>query len=143
VSEQDPSVHVGVALTVEQALPQLPQLDRSVSSVTSQPVDAVPSQSSYPESQLAISHVELVQVGVALASVHWLPHAPQSLTVLLRSVSHGVPRSPSHSARGVVQVEYPQTLFTQAGVPLVDGQTVPQPPQLLTLLVVFVSQPLT
>jgi hypothetical protein len=43
--EQEPRLHVGVALTVEHAVPQLPQFERSVSRVTSQPVDAVESQS--------------------------------------------------------------------------------------------------
>jgi hypothetical protein len=70
-----------------QAVPQLPQFDRFVASVTSQPLAAFVSQLAKPPLQLAMPHALFVQRGVPFAVVHRLLQKPQSPTVSVRSVS--------------------------------------------------------
>jgi hypothetical protein len=61
-----------------------------------------------------------------------------SLVVL---VSQSLPSLATHSASGSEHFEVPHVELEQAGVPTLEVQTLPQPPQLLTLTVVSVSQP--
>ena len=52
--------------------------------LTSQPLEATPSQLPKPELQLATWQVLAEQVAVALGRLHAAPQAPQLLTLLVR-----------------------------------------------------------
>jgi len=83
---------------VEQARLQAPQFWASMSRLVSQPFAARPSQSAYPDLQLAIAHLPAeLHVPVALVSVQEFPQKPQFGT-FVRSASQTVPGFPSHSA---------------------------------------------
>ena len=76
------------------------------------------------------------------ATKHALPQPPQLLTSSAVLASQPLAALPSQSASGLEQAEMPHTPFTQFGVPPAAEHTLPQPPQLSTLLVVSISQPL-
>jgi hypothetical protein len=99
-------------------------------------------QSAKPSLQLAMLQFEFEQAGTPLATVQFLPHAPQLLTLDVRFVSQPLAALPSQSPRPGAQLETPHTPPTQFGVPPVVEQMLPQVLQLLTSELVFVSQPL-
>jgi hypothetical protein len=72
--------------------------------------------------------------------LHAVPQAPQ-LVALVRGASQPSPGSPLQSPKPAAQLATPQTPPTQFGVPPAAEQTLPQAPQLVTLLS-DVSQPL-
>jgi hypothetical protein len=74
---QRPAVHVGVAFGTLQALPHAPQFIVSVAVEISQPSLAPPLQSVNPARHDAIAHRPDEHAGVAFATLHALPHAPQ------------------------------------------------------------------
>ena len=78
---QELPVQLVLPWALVQAVPQLPQFDTFVASVTSQPLATVPSQFAKPELQLATRQALLEQPGVPLGVVHTLLQKPQSLTV--------------------------------------------------------------
>jgi hypothetical protein len=81
------AVQLVLPCALVQAVPQLPQFDVFVASVTSQPLATFASQLAKPELQLAIPQVLLAQRGVPFAVVQVLLQKPQSPTVRVRSVS--------------------------------------------------------
>jgi hypothetical protein len=87
VGTHEPAEQLVLPCALVQAVPQLPQFDTFVASVTSQPLVTFVSQSAWPELQLAIPHVLFVQRGVPFAAVHVLLQNPQSLTLFVRFVS--------------------------------------------------------
>jgi hypothetical protein len=92
--------------------------------------------------QVATVQLLLVHVDVPFAAKQMVPQAPQLLGLFEVLTSQPSPALPLQSARGAVQLLMPQTPFTQFGCePLPPGQTLPQIPQLLTLLLVLTSQP--
>jgi hypothetical protein len=127
---------------VGQTLPQAPQLLESVFVFVSQPVAARLSQLAKGAVQTKPQAPPL-QVVVAFARVgQTLPQAPQLLTSVLVFVSQPFVAFPSQSAKGAMQTK-PQVPPLQVVVAFARvGQTVPQAPQLVTSVFVFVSQPL-
>lgn len=63
--------------TAGHAFPQAPQLATSLVVMTSQPLAAVLSQLPKPVLHMATPQIPAVQFGVALTTVHALPHMPQ------------------------------------------------------------------
>lgn len=80
-----------------------------------------------------------LQAGVPFVELQTLPQAPQLPTSLVRRVSQPLPTLPSQFAKPGLQVIV-QEPDGQPGVPFALLQTLPQAPQLLTVLV-LTSQP--
>jgi hypothetical protein len=137
-----PAEHDGVPLAVEHALPQRPQLPTLVRVSTSQPLAALPSQSAKPVLQVN-PHAPAAQKIDALArAAQARPQPPQWATVVLVFTSQPLPSTPSQSPVPAAQVPMAQTPARQMRVPAVGvGQTLVQVPQLLTSLIVAISQP--
>src|SRR5579883_1008055 len=122
-------------------VPQAPQLFASLVILISQPsVCLLLLQSAKPLLQSPLQ-TPPPHEGVMLLLEHTVPHAPQSLTVVIRLVSH-----PSicllllQSPQPELQTP-PHTPPAHVGTPmLLFEQTMPQPPQLL-VVVIAVSQP--
>jgi hypothetical protein len=122
----------------EQAAPQAPQF-AVVESVVSQPFDASPSQLPNPLLQ-AMAHVEELQDGVPLLLLHAWPQAPQLVRLFAVSVSQPLLLLPSQSAKLPVHTGA-QVPDTHVVVPCALVQEVPQAPQLVRVVLMFVSQP--
>jgi hypothetical protein len=124
--------------------PQAPQFDELVRVLISQPLLATPSQSAKPAVHDEIAQLDALQVGVALASEHFLPHAPQlfgsPVTVL---ISHPLVATPSQSAYPLAHETIAQFEEVQAAVALASEHFLPHAPQLLVSpLAVLISHPL-
>ena len=120
--EHAPRLHEGVPLVLLQALPQTPQLPALVCVFVSHPLAAVPSQLPKPVVQDESVHVPVAQDGLAFEKLQGTPHPPQFVK-LLSCVSQPLPELPSQSPKPAVQLEIPQTPFTQLGVPPAAEQT--------------------
>jgi len=138
---------VAVPLVPTQARPQAPQLV-TVVVATSQPLPGAPSQSAVPAEQLTLDvvHIELAHTAMLpMGGVgQRLLHAPQLLmspaTVL---TSQPLESTPSQLAKPAAQVPRVQRPATQLAAALANWQLLPHTPQLVTLVPVLVSQPLT
>jgi hypothetical protein len=108
----------------------------------SQPLAALRSQSANPALQLAIAQAPAEQLETALGAEHALPQAPQLFTLVRRLVSHPLLAFPSQSPKPAVQGPTWQMPAEHAGVALATEQTLPQAPQLFTLVSRLVSHPL-
>lgn len=139
--EHCPAEQLGDPLTVLQACPQAPQCSAFVPRSTSQPLDAVPSQSAYPELHDWIAHAPFEQVGVAFGRLQALAQAPQLDTLVLRFTSQPSVAFPLQSALGSTQPEVLQTPASHVGVAFGNEQTLPQAPQLSTSFWRSTSQP--
>ena len=104
-----PEVHAKEHIAAEQvgeelareghATPQRPQLPAAVKRLTSQPFDAMPSQSAKPSLQ-AKPHAPAAQVARALAGAgHALSHAPQWATLVVVLVSQPSEAMPLQSPK--------------------------------------------
>jgi hypothetical protein len=82
-----PAAQVGVPPAVEHGFAQALQLLTSFMRLTSQPLDAFPSQSAKPALQVPIVQTPLAQVAEALAKLHLLPHKLQLLASVFRLAS--------------------------------------------------------
>jgi hypothetical protein len=108
---------------------QAPQLALSVPVFTSQPFDAMPSQSAKPVLQVPRPHTPVLQLALALANTQVTPQPPQLLTSLPRIVVSqpgAAVQSPWFESQRTLQVEAVHT-----AMPPVDGHTFDgmQPPQ--------------
>lgn len=108
--------------------------------LVSQPLALLPSQLPQPAAQTGAQLPALHEV-VPCALVHPSPQAPQLLTLFVRFVSQPLfgfpsqlPQPPRHAGA--------QPPETQAVLPFGLTQVWPQPPQLLTLVLMLVSHPL-
>jgi hypothetical protein len=125
-----------------QAAPQVPQWSRSVSSSTSQPLRAFPSQSPKPEAH-TMEQLPPEHEGAPPAPLQTMPQPPQWLALVLVSTSQPSPVTPLQSAIGAVHrapdmhVEPTQKAVRPAGA----RHTFRQLPQLRTSAAVLVSQP--
>lgn len=139
-----PLLQVADALANVHLVPQVLQLLTSVLRLTSQPLAAEPSQLPKPAVQAPNVHVLLTQLAAALANVHLVPQPPQLFTSLLELISQPSVDKPLQSLNGAVQtvVDVPQMPAVQVAVAPNGGQTLPQIPQLLISVFVFISQPL-
>lgn len=107
--------------------------------LASQPLASKPSQLAKGTLQAMLHEPEL-QEAWPLLLLQALPQAPQFATFVLRFVSQPFARLPSQLAQGAVH-RITQPPFTQPGVPLMEPQVVPQPPQLAGSVAVLTSQP--
>jgi len=76
-----------------------------------------------------------------LPEAHALPQAPQWLELVARLTSQPSAGLPLQSAKPALQLPTRHAPATQAATALAGAQTVPQAPQLLTVVWVFTSQP--
>src|SRR5438045_3572886 len=91
--------------------------------------------------QPAMVQAPAVQAAVALASTHAWPQVPQLASVALRSVSQPLATLLSQLPKPALQAIW-QAPATQLAAPFAVEQALPQAPQLVTLVLVLVSQPL-
>jgi len=77
-----PAAHPSVAFASAHVRPHPPQWATVLLVLTSQPLAGTPSQFPNPAVQLATPHIPLAQFGVAFASTHARPHAPQLATLV-------------------------------------------------------------
>ena len=134
-------VQAGVAFGKLQVVPQAPQFVTLLVVFVSQPL--VPSASQFPNPvvQATIPQVPVVQDGVACAGAQTALHAPQFARLVLVLISQPLVGFESQFAKPLLQLSTAQRLPRQTGLPSAAVQAVPQAPQLLTLFVVFTSQP--
>jgi hypothetical protein len=91
----------------------------------------------------AIAQDPFTQAGTPFGAVHTTLHPPQLFKSFRMLTSHPLPGSPSQSAvPEVTHDEHPQTPASHFGGQPVSGQGAAHPPQWLTLVLVFTSQPL-
>jgi hypothetical protein len=138
--EQEPRVHDGAPLVLEQTLPQAPQLLTLVSVETSQPLDGMVSQSSYPTLHPERAQVPVEQSEVALDRLHGVPQLPQSERVV-SEVSQPSAAVALQSSNPAVQDAMSQVLAAQVADALAREQAFPHAPQLATSSPSDVSQP--
>lgn len=119
--------------------PQEPQFATLVLIFVSHPGEAV--QSKNPALQ-TVEQTPFVQTGLSFGPLpHWFPQTPQFKGSVKMSVSHPFASFKSQLPKPFKH-ENPQIPPTQLGKAFVTaGQTVPQEPQLFTLVVTSVSQP--
>jgi hypothetical protein len=141
VGTQTPVVHVVEPFGFAQPFPQAPQFDVDVFVLTSQPVDARPSQ--FPNPVLhAMVQAPSEQPGEPFVPLHTVPQAPQFETFVSVLVSQPLFELPSQFPNPALQVPSVQFPLTQDSLALARLHTAPQAPQLARLVFVFVSQPL-
>jgi len=134
--------HEAVPLAALQTVPQAPQLLTLLVRLVSQPLAAIPSQLPHPALQEAMPHVPPEQDAVPLGAVQTWPQEPQLLTSVFRFLSQPLATLPSQLSQPALQEAMPQVEPEQDEVALAAKQALPQAPQLVTLVVVSISQPL-
>jgi hypothetical protein len=122
-----PALQEGVVWGRLHALPQVPQLFGSPVVLTSQPVEAILSQSAFPSVHTAMAQLDPLQKDVAWARLHWLPQPPQLLWSFVK-FTHCWPASAAPAQTVGVPPGHAQAPPWQTA-PL--GQWWPQLPQLL------------
>jgi len=138
--------HTPVVQTVDpfgfvQEVPQVPQFAAVVLRLTSQPVDARPSQ--FPKPVLhAIVHAPSEQPAEPFVPLQAEPHAPQFETFVSVFVSQPFVLLLSQFPKPELQVPRVQLPVTQLALALARLHAAPQAPQLARLVLRFVSQPL-
>jgi hypothetical protein len=138
---------VAVPLVLTHARPQAPQWV-TVVMATSQPLAGALSQSAVPAMQLTLDVVQAEPAHTAMLPMggvgQRLLHAPQWLmspaTVL---TSQPLASTPSQLAKPAPQAPRVQRPATQLAAALANWQLLPHTPQLVTLVEVLTSQPLT
>jgi hypothetical protein len=140
---QLPAEQAGVAFARLHVWPQLPQLAALVWVLVSQPLAALPSQSPKPVLQVKLQ-VPAAHVGAALVgdeqTVLQFPQWLGSVWVLVSQPS--ICLLLLQSAKPAAQVPVQLPLLHRGVVIWLEEQTIPHPPQLFTLLLMLVSQPL-
>ncbi len=122
-------------------MPHAPQLVADVFVLTSQPVDARPSQ--FPKPVLhAMVHAPSEQPGEPFVPLHMVPQAPQFDALVSVLVSQPFVALPSQLPNPALHAPKVQTPLTHDSAALARSQTAPQAPQLARLVFVLVSQPL-
>src|SRR5687767_15056055 len=98
----------------------------------SQPLATLPSQLSQPLLQLATAQLWVAQVPVPLVIRHWVPHAPQLVSVV--SGSQPLVVLPSQLSKPLLHVPIWQVPVLQVAVALLRLQPTLQPPQCVVVL---------
>jgi hypothetical protein len=140
VGTHTPVVHAVDPLGLVQPLPQEPQFDRDVFVLTSQPVDARPSQFPNPVLQ-AMVHAPSEHPGEPFVPLHADPQAPQCAALVSVLVSQPFTALPSQLPKPALQAPSVQTPLTHDSAAFARLHTAPHAPQLARLVFVFVSQP--
>ncbi len=86
-------------------------------------------------------HVPDAQAAVAFGIEQTVAHVPQLLGSLLVLASQPLAVTLSQLAKPALQLAIPHVLNAQLAVEFGNEHTVPQPPQLVTLFVMLISQP--
>jgi len=139
-------MQLGVPWLLLQASPHPPQLEGLALTLVSQPSRVAFSlalQSSNPTLQ-AMSQTPSVQVGVPLAVLQGLVQAPQLSSSSLRLISQPLARLPSQLAKPTRQVYWQTPSEQTVGCMLagaMSAQLMPHPPQLVSEVLLSVSQP--
>jgi hypothetical protein len=140
VGLQAPEVQVVPPLGLVQVVAQVPQC-ATVLSEASQPLPTLLSQLPYPALQ-AIEQVAAEHVGVPLTVLHATPQSPQFSALVFRSISQPLVRAlPSQLPHPELHA-MEQLPVAHAAVPWLVLHAAPQDPQLATLVLRLVSQPL-
>ena len=138
---QTPVLQIAVPLALPHTVPQRLQLFGLDFRLISHPSAALPLQSPKPAVQ-AIEQALPLQLAVPLVLLHAAPHPPQLDTVLVVLTSQPSAVTLLQLAKPVVHPAMAQAPPAQAGVALVREQALLHAPQLPTLRLVLVSQPL-
>jgi hypothetical protein len=126
---------------VAQVIPHAPQLFASARVSVSQPLAGFMSQSAKPASHIATAHAPIRQAGVAWASVHARPHAPQWATAAVTSVSQPLAGVASQSPRPVAQPATRHAPVTHAAVALSSMHARSHMPQCVVDVAVSTHRP--
>jgi hypothetical protein len=137
---QAPAVQLAPAFANVQVVPHAPQLVTVAFRFVSQPFAPLPSQSPQPALQLG-THAPVVQAVVPCAFAQAFPQDPQLATVVFRFVSQPSDAIPLQLPKPTLQAPRVQTPPGQVSAALARLQTTPQPPQSVSVVVLF-SQPL-
>jgi hypothetical protein len=107
----------------------------------SQPSETLPLQLANPGLHAVMVQNPLTHAADAFGGAHTAPQAPQLLVLVAMFVSHPFAAMWSQSAKPAAQTSW-HVPFTQEAVAFgPEAQTWPQAPQLLMLVLMFVSQP--
>ena len=141
ITVHSPLVQLAVPCAAPQTFPHVPQFETSFDSCASHPSEYLPLQSEKPGEQPPTLHVALTHVPIGpLATTQELTQLPQRSGSMVVLVSHpffaSLSQLPYPGAHVIVQNSY-----AQEGMPLLLSHTLPQAPQLLTLLAILASQP--
>lgn len=135
-----PAVHIPVALAGLHARPHAPQWVSEVLRSVSQALFGIPSQFPQPAVQAVKLQCPPVQTVLALSSLHSVPHAPQWVSEVLRSVSHPSLATLLQLPRPIVHEATSHTPAGHRAVAFESEHAAPQAPQLVGLCR-SVSQP--
>jgi hypothetical protein len=134
-----PAVQGFVPFTAEHTVPHVPQFEADVFKLASQPFVTLLSQLPNPLLH-TMEHVADEHDGVPFVPLHAAPQEPQFVVLVLRFASQPLFGLVSQLANPELQVGTHAPAVHVVG-PLAFVQLVPQVPQLVVLVLVFVSQP--
>jgi hypothetical protein len=132
--------HAGVPFGEEHTVVHDPQWVTAFVVFASHPSEVIPLQFAKPAEHAPITHEPPTHDALAFAKAQARPHAPQLFTLAARSVSHTVPRLPSHSPRPAGHAISPHTPAAQLAL-APPGQAMVQRAQFVGDVFRFVSQP--
>jgi hypothetical protein len=140
VGTHAPAVHTVVPFAFVQAAPQALQFAALVFRFASQPFAALPSQLPKPVLHAPSTHALAEQLAPAFANAQTVPQAPQFAADVVRFVSQPFVGSPSQLPHPAAQVGT-HAPAVQVVLPCALRQALPQAPQLVTVVLRFVSHP--
>jgi hypothetical protein len=133
-----PELQAGTPFVEPHTVPHVPQFERLLERVVSQPFETLLSQLPNPALQV-IPQLPVVQLAVPFVELQALVQLPQRLTLVFRLISQPLVTLPSQFPKPALHVIW-QAPDTQAAVPLVVLQALLQLPQ-FEVVVRLVSQP--
>ena len=136
-----PLKHVADALAKLQTVGHVPQCAGSVFRFASHPFTTLPSQLPKPALHELSAHTPAEHEALALANEHTVPQPPQFDTLVLVFVSQPFDALASQLPKPALHTGV-QRPDTQDVVPFMFAHAVPHAPQLVELVLRFVSQPL-
>jgi hypothetical protein len=134
-----PDVHVSEAFARSQVTPQAPQLVR-VWVLVSQPLLGLPSQLAKPAAHDG-THAPAVHTKVPFAFVQAAAHAPQFVVLVFRFASQPFAALPSQLPKPTLHAPSTHADAEQLAPAFANEQALPHAPQLVAVLVRFVSHP--
>lgn len=136
---QVPVVHVSLAFARSHTVPHPPQFV-SVWVLVSQPLLGLPSQLAKPDAQVG-TQAPAVQTVVPFAFVQAAPQLPQLVALVFRFASQPFEARPSQLPKPVLQAPSTQAAAEQLAPAFANVQALPHEPQLVAVVLRFVSQP--
>jgi hypothetical protein len=138
---QMPPVHAANAFGTLQTWPHVPQLFESPAVEVSHPVAGFMSQSVKPGSHVPTAHRPFTHIAVPLAMLHFTLQPPQLFGSFWVSVSQPSETVLLQSLEPKLHIPIAHVPLLQAGTAFGVMHALPQEPQLLGVVFVFVSQP--